>query len=129
MQVRRGNKKIKNATPIIVEGIKFRSKLEAYTYQQFLLANIHVEYESQTFTLLPSFIYQGVKIRPITYKPDFVGNGFICEVKGFANDAFPLKKKMFLKHLRDNGFNITYFVVRNHKEIAEMIKRIKDGLQ
>lgn len=128
MQVRRGNKKIKNATPIIIGGIKFRSKLEAYTYQQFLLANIHVEYESQTFTLLPSFIYQGVKIRPITYKPDFIGNGFICEVKGFANDAFPLKKKMFLKHLRDNKSTIIYFVVRNRMEIEQMIRRIKNGL-
>ena len=27
------NKKIKNATAVEVDGIKFRSKLEAYTYQ------------------------------------------------------------------------------------------------
>jgi hypothetical protein len=67
------NKKVRNATPTLFDGINFRSKLEAYTYELLTKNNIHNNYEQYSYTLIPAFIYNDEKIRPITYKPDFVG--------------------------------------------------------
>lgn len=41
--------KVKNATPNIYDGIKFRSKLETYTYKKLKEANIEAGYESTHF--------------------------------------------------------------------------------
>ena len=35
--------RVKNATPNIVDGIKFRSKLESYTYKKLKETNIYAE--------------------------------------------------------------------------------------
>ena len=59
------NKKVKNATKVEVDGIKFRSKLEAYTYKKLKDANIPAEYETYRYELLPSFLYNNKKIRAI----------------------------------------------------------------
>lgn len=81
------NVKIRNATPIEVGGIRFRSKLEAYCYEQMILKGLKPLYEMETFVLQEKFEYCGEKIRPITYTPDFTGDSYIIECKGFSNDA------------------------------------------
>ena len=40
-----------------VDGIKFRSKLEAFTYRKLKEACIKQEYESEKYTLLEGFYY------------------------------------------------------------------------
>lgn len=55
------NKKVKNATRVVIDNINFRSKLEAYTYIKFKEANIHLDYECKRFELLPKFEFQGKK--------------------------------------------------------------------
>ena len=40
-----------------VDGIKFRSKLEAFTYKKLKEAGIKQEYESERYTLLEGFYY------------------------------------------------------------------------
>jgi len=85
------NKKVKNATPIICDGIEFKSKLEAYCYRNLAKHGIPAKYESVTFTIIEPFEYNGQKIRHMTFKPDFVGSNFVIECKGFMNDAFPLR--------------------------------------
>ncbi len=42
------------------------------------------------------------KILNIKYTPDFIGEGFIIETKGRANESFPLRWKMFKKLLTEN---------------------------
>lgn len=118
------NKKVKNATPTIVDGIKFRSKLEVYTYEQLKKHNIQAEYESVKFTILDSFRYNGEAVRPMTYTPDFVGEEFIIECKGFRNDAFPLRWKLFKHFLYINKLTFNLYVPRNKREVDEMIKTI-----
>lgn len=120
------NKKIKNATQVIVDDIKFKSKLEAYTYKKLKEANIDVQYEPCEYELLSTFIFNNKKIRPITYKPDFVGKHFIIECKGYPNDAFPLKLKLFYYYLYINNININYYIVHNQKEVDNLIKQLKD---
>ena len=107
--------KIKNATALEVDGIKFKSKLELFTYNKLIENNIKdFKYEEVKFTLLEGFEFNNKSIemfektenkykqkhfedvssaiRPITYLPDFTHinddkTGWIIEVKGYANDA------------------------------------------
>lgn len=51
----RSKGKIKNATKCVYKGIKFRSKLELFTYKQLEAAGIKSMYEENTYTLLPGF--------------------------------------------------------------------------
>ena len=119
------NKKVRNATPTIVDGIQFKSKLEAYCYKQLLQANVKAEYEPTSFLLLPAFEYKGEHVRKMTYKPDFVGKDFIIECKGQANDAFPLRWKIFKYslHLQDSNYRL--YIVRNHKQVDEAIQTLQ----
>lgn len=118
------NVKIKNATKVEVNGIKFRSKLEAYCYSKLIESNLLVNYEEETFVLQEAFEYNGEKIRPITYTPDFTHSDFIIECKGFGNDLWPMKCKMFKKILYQSGDNRKFFVVKNQKEVNECINKI-----
>ena len=95
------------------DGITFKSGLEKYMYKALKDANIPCEYEKHTFELLPSFTFKNdcierqanskgdfinrgnKKVLNLKYTPDFIGDGFIIETKGRANDAFPLRWKMF----------------------------------
>lgn len=119
------NKKVKNATKIEVDGILFRSKLEAYTYKKLKQANIDAEYEMHRYTLLPAFTFNEKKFRPMTYLPDFVSNGFIIECKGYRTDTWPLREKLFNYYLYNFEPNISFYIVHNQKEVDELIKKLK----
>ena len=117
--------KVKNVTAVDAYGLHFRSKLELYTYEAFIKAGIPVKYEPKHFTLLPKFEYLGEKIRPITYLPDFIGKGFVVECKGLMGDSFPLRYKLFKHYLKRHRSKMKCYLVRNHKQVDEMINEIK----
>lgn len=117
--------KVKNVTAVDAYGLHFRSKLELYTYEAFIKAGIPVKYEPKHFTLLPKFEYLEEKIRPITYLPDFVGKGFVVECKGLMGDSFPLRYKLFKYYLKRHHSKMKCYLVRNHKQVDEMIAELK----
>ena len=117
--------KVKNATPNEYDGIKFRSKLETYTYKKLKEAKIKADYEKHRFELLPAFTFGEKKYRPMTYLPDFVGDGFIIECKGYPNEAWPLREKLFRYYLYSNKLDIDFYVVHTWKEVDELIKKLK----
>tara|TARA_R100000152_G_C6663613_1_gene101840 strand:- start:20 stop:454 length:435 start_codon:yes stop_codon:yes gene_type:complete len=133
--------KVKNAVKNKYKGITFQSKLELVCYKELEAFNIPVEYEKTTFTIFDGLVYpqacyegtpkrlynKGSKIRPITYTPDFVDpNGkWIIETKGYANESFPLRWKLFKKHLKDSGHQYVLFMPRNKKQVLEVIDLIK----
>ena len=119
--------RIKNATPTQYDGIKFRSKLEVYTYKKLKEAKIHAEYEPTHFELIPKFEYQGEKVRAMTYLPDFVGKDFIIECKGLMGDSFPLRWKIFKYTLMKQNSNYKLYLVRNQKQVDELIEKLRDG--
>lgn len=125
--------KVRNATKVDKYGLHFRSKLELYTYEAFMNAGIPVLYEPKHFTLLEKFEYNGEKIRPITYLPDFMGkyNGmrFIVECKGLMGDSFPLRYKLFKHYLKRHRSNAKLYLVRNHKQVDEMVEDILNAKQ
>jgi len=142
------NRKIKNAQCLIVDGQSFRSKLEVYCYLRLKEENIEFEYESTKFCLLPDFKYEqksfesykkkgiwdfGEKsnsIKGITYNPDFINlaNGWIIECKGYPNDSFPLKWKLFKYMLMKNNIKVDLYMPKNQKHIDRCIEQIKSKL-
>lgn len=138
------NKKVLNATETIVDGIKYRSKLESYAASRLKEAGIEVTYEEHVFTLMEKFEFEGeiyephkVKnkkqfvqvsnnVRAITYTPDFVNleKKFIIEVKGYANDVFPIKWKLFKDSIKNQGY--TLFLPSTQQQVKEMVQIIKD---
>ena len=117
--------RVKNATPNTVDGIKFRSKLESYTYKKLKEANIYADYEQHRYELLPAFEFSGKKIRAITYLPDFVGHDFIIECKGFPNEAWPLREKLFKYYMNRFLPNHRFYLVHTQKEVDAMIDELK----
>lgn len=71
-------------------------------------------------------------ILPITYTPDiyikYKDIDIWIECKGFENDSFPIKKKMFIKLLDDiessTGQKSMYFEIYSVKQAEEMINII-----
>lgn len=117
--------KICNATPNIYDGIKFRSKLETYTYKKLKEANIIADYEMHRYELLPAFTFGDKKYRAITYKPDFVGDKFIIECKGYPNDAWALREKLFKYYLYVNNLDIEFYIVHTQKQVDEIVDKLK----
>lgn len=138
------NKKVRNAQKIFYDDIQFQSKLEVYCYKKLKDAGLEFEYEPQAFTLIPKFEYdsqcqesykKGAKwlfgdkskaIRAMTYKPDFVNlkDGWIIECKGFPNEIFPTKWKLFKYYLKQNNMEVRLYMPKNHNHIDECVTEI-----
>ena len=125
------------------DGIKFASGLEKYMYQALKKAKIEAAYEGAQYEVFSGFKFPNVsiercangkgeyknrgekKILPIKYTPDFVGDDFIIECKGRANESFPLRWKMFKKHVSSELPHVIIYKPQNQKECDETIKLIK----
>ncbi|MBO6232830.1 MAG: DUF1064 domain-containing protein [Clostridia bacterium] len=145
------NKKIKNASQNTIDGIPFDSKLEYNTYKEFKDAGIILNREAKTFTLFNTFrpsctCYIKSKLdkrplRAITYTPDFIyefaGYTVVIECKGFANDVYPYKRKLFRYYMdvhgvsdyynrEDSSTQYIFFEIANKKDIMFAINKIKE---
>ena len=57
-----------------------------------------------------------------TYTPDFIGDKWIIECKGYGNDIWKYKLKLFKYLMKDK--DIIIYIPSNHKEVDETIKMI-----
>ena len=130
-----------NSKKTSYNGIDFQSLLEKTMYKLLHDEKIDVAYEEQTFTIFDALVYpqacyegtkkklynKGSKVRAITYTPDFVDpNGkWIIETKGYANESFPLRWKLFKRHLKDNNLTYVLFMPRNKAQCQEVLELIK----
>lgn len=143
------NKKIKNAKSLTYNNIIFKSKLEVMCYKLLLENNFNPLYEYKTFVVWRGFkptipFYEKNKkdntnklsmnkIIDIKYTPDFCftyGNLIVfIEIKGFENDVFYIKKKLFRKYLEKLycQYNIKslYFEIYNKTQLLDAIEIIK----
>ena len=147
------NKKVKNASKNIVDGIEFKSLLESRTYQKLKDSGFSPEYEHLYFNLMDSFYpysqcfdrhydrslkkkvfgLNRFKIQAITYTPDFTftynDRLIVIECKGKENDVYPIKKKLFRrwmdKYTHLTGVSILYFEVHSLGELEESIEIIR----
>ena len=143
MMKRRSNKKGPvRAKKVSYDGIDFASGLEKYMWKALREAGIKAKYESETFVLVNGFHFENEvyekqgngkgeyvnrgnkRILPIKYTPDFIGEDFIIETKGRANESFPMRWKLF-KQLVANQFpNITLYKPSNQATCDETIRVI-----
>lgn len=123
-------------------GIIFASGLEKYMYIALKKNKIKAKYEGETFVLCSGFYFgnevyerqsngkgdytnRGCKrILPIKYTPDFIGDDFIIETKGRANESFPMRWKLFKKLIVDQFPNVTLYKPQCQKECDETIRLI-----
>lgn len=119
------NRKIKGATPTIVDGVQYRSKLEARCAQILKENNISFKYEPFKIEYIPKFEYDGIKYRAAYYTPDFVvDNKYILEVKGYANDVYRYKKKLvLLKLMQQNKYS--FIEIKTLTKLREWIRKYK----
>ena len=129
-----------------IDGIEFKSGLEAYTYKQLKINKLFEGYENEVFTTLPSFspankffgrqvngkgsfTVRNPKTRAITYTPDFCGKTFIIECKGYVNQQFSLRWKLFKKYLCESKDLRTVYKPQSREDVDIMIELIKSNLK
>lgn len=90
---------------VYLDGIKFDSNRECQRYIELktmlnagLIKNLELQ---KTFVLQEGYSINGHKVRPITYKADFVyfdvksQKVIVEDVKGMRTDVYKIKKKLF----------------------------------
>jgi len=130
------------AKKIKYDGINFASGLERHMYMALKKAKIKAQYEGQSYTLIEGFDFTSTsyerqsngkgdftnrgnkRVLPITYTPDFVGDNFIIECKGRANESFPIRWKLFKRHVQQNMPGITLYKPQNQSECEQVIQHI-----
>ena len=130
------------AKRISYDGINFASGLERYMYMALKKAKIKFHYEGETFELVEAFEFTqeaierqsngkgeyrnrgNKKILNIKYTPDFVGEDFIIECKGRANESFPMRWKLFKKWMTDNSDKRVLYKPQNQSECDKTIDMI-----
>ena len=130
------------AKKVSYDGHNFASGLERYMYIALKKAKIRAKYEGETFVLMNGFHFENEsyekqangkgefinrgskRILPIKYTPDFIGEDFIIECKGRANESFPLRWKMFKKYLKVNLPHVIIYKPQNQKECDKVIELI-----
>lgn len=152
------NKKVKNASPLDYEGIHFKSTSEVMVYKTLLAEGFKPEYETHTYVLWEGFtptvpfltknrfkrkdyrikvispftVCDGRPLDKITYTPDFYfeyeGKKVIIEVKGFENDVFPYKWKMFKKFIEEQEDKDVYRIweVFTKRQLLDCINLLKN---
>ena len=142
MRKRRKKKGPVRSKKVVFDGITFASGLERYMYQALKKARIKAKYEGETYTLIDSFNFMTTsyerqsngkgefkdrgnkQILPIKYTPDFVGDKFIIECKGRANESFPMRWKLFKKYINIKLPYVTLYKPQNQKECDQVIELI-----
>ena len=122
--------------------INFASGLERYMYMALKKSKNKAKYEGETFVLLSGFHFENSvyercsngkgdykdrgskRILPIKYTPDFIGDDFIIETKGRANESFPMRWKLFKRLVMNQFPNYTLYKPQNQKECDETIRLI-----
>ena len=135
---------------ITYDGVDFASGLEKYMYIALKKAKIKFKYEGENFTLIESFKFNSQaherqnngkgeyinrgdkKVLGIRYTPDFVGEDFIIETKGRANESFPMRWKLLKKHMQEIGDDRNLYKPQTNKECDKTIylnlKNRKNGI-
>ena len=132
---------------IIRDGIEMKSILEGNVYDYLKKNGITALYESESFLL-----WEGGKthtpfynakrghlkcfksnLADITYTPDFIfeynGIKVFVEAKGFENDSFPIRKKLFRKYLDENYKHgeAFYFEIHSVLQAKDMMEILEHG--
>lgn len=142
MYKRKKGQAISKAKKHTYNGVEYKSGLEVSMAKLLTEEGIYFGYEQKSFVLQESFdngkeywerqsngkgeyMKRTSLVRSITYCPDFIGEGFVVETKGYAGESFPLRYKMFKNHVKD--LDVVLYKPQNQKEcrttLDEILKR------
>tara|TARA_R100000657_G_C4630774_1_gene78809 strand:+ start:161 stop:607 length:447 start_codon:yes stop_codon:yes gene_type:complete len=142
MKRKRNKKGPVRAKKVVYDGITFASGLEKYMYRALKKAKVKARYEGRTYTIQSGFEFNmdsyerqsngkgefknrgNKKILPIKYTPDFIGDSFIIECKGRANESFPMRWKLFKGYINTVQPYVTLYKPQNQKECDQVIELI-----
>ena len=144
--MKRGKRKTKSKKKSLG---KFKSSIEKYCSDSLRESGIAFSYEEKEFVLEKSFRFTNKYLKmtakkplmsdrsnsvqhPIRYTPDFVGKGskWIIETKGYlpSHHDFPMRWKLFLKHIMDNNLGYDVYLAKNKKQVDQAILEIKKSM-
>ena len=144
--MKRGKRKTKSKKKSLG---KFKSSIEKYCSDSLRESGIAFSYEEKEFVLEKSFRFTNKYFKmtakkplmsdrsnsvqpPIRYTPDFVGKGskWIIETKGYlpSHHDFPMRWKLFLKHIMDNNLGYDVYLAKNKKQVDQAILEIKKSM-
>lgn len=139
------NRRILNATPTVAsDGTEMKSKIEARMYETLLQLGFHPKYEEEVFVywegIKPTVPFYDMgkkrklrlnmkKLVDMKYKPDFTfdyeGIKVIIEIKGWENDQFSIRKKLFRAYLETVQYPVIYAEIFTKKQLLEFIEHLK----
>ena len=129
---------------------KYKSSLEKYCSDKLRESGIAFTYEEDKFLLMESFRFEHKYFKmtpkgklmsdrsnsiqqPIRYTPDFVckDHKWIIETKGYlpSHHDFPMRWKIFLKHIMDNNLGYDVYLAKNNKQVDQCILEIKKSIE
>ena len=141
------NNKVKNAQTIVYNEITFKSKLDLMAYKLLEEKGFNPQYEQNTFIIWQGFkpvvpfftknkarqvINNNKKLINITYTPDiyfeYQGYKVIIEMKGFTNDVYPIKVKLFRKYIEQlqDSNNYLLFELYTKQQLLTAIQIIEE---
>lgn len=144
------NKKVRNARESEYDGIKFKSELEKYIYKNLVAGGFNPRYEPETFvvwkgvkpatrfytqrknrtTKRNELVINSAKLQDIEYTPDFVldyeGIKVIIEAKGFPNELYTLRRKLFRAYLETLDYPVVFAEIHSIKHLRDFIEILKN---
>jgi very-short-patch-repair endonuclease len=144
--MKRGKRKTKSKKKSLG---KFKSAIEKYCSDSLRESGIAFSYEEKEFILSESFRFTNKYFKmtakkplmtdrsnsvqhPIRYTPDFVckDHKWIIETKGYlpSHHDFPMRWKLFLKHIMDNNLGYDVYLAKNKKQVDQAIVEIKKSM-
>jgi hypothetical protein len=143
--IRKKRKKVVNSKKGVYDGIQFASQLEITMYKELKAAGIvDFKFEPRSYVTFKPFeidtecyeratkrskeMVSRTKVTKVSYTPDFVDDNeeWFIEVKGRANESFPIRWKLFKKMLqRDNPRAIVFkpMNLADCKQTAQILKQ------
>lgn len=120
-----GNKKVKNATKVVIDGVKFDSQLEAYMYKLLKGSIVNFIFQRE-YELQPKFKFNGEAIKAIKMIVDFwlPDYNMIVDTKGWATDISKLKYKMLKYKYSDIGLPMKIEMPSTEKECDLLLNRL-----
>lgn len=118
----KANRKIKNATKSVIDGVKFDSRLEEHLYM--LLKGAGIEFDFQkVYWLMENFKYCGETVRGIKIIMDFwlPTRNILIDSKGWQTYDGKLKHKMLKQYLKTVENNEPEILMPSTKKECDLI--------
>lgn len=136
-------RQIVRSRKVTIDGITFASNLEATMYKLLKHAGMKFTYEGKSYETFEPFELEAEcweratkrsramidrrKVAKVSYTPDFIGKDekWFIEVKGRANESFPIRWKLFKQKISKMDEPPILFKPANKADCEQVIEILK----